>query len=310
MIWEVPLLSRTLLLRLADSPNVEKFVKHNGMSTGFARRFVAGEHLEDVIAPVRALNARGITVSLDYLGENVTKAEEAEESVRYYVRLFDFIAENRLNANVSLKLTQLGLDLGEDVASAHMHRILDCAAKHDQFVRIDMESSEYTQRTLDVFYRLWKDYRNVGAVIQSYLFRSAEDVERLLEAGARVRLVKGAYNEPRKVAFRHKTDVDRNFVVLMEQLLLRGHYPAIATHDEAIIRATRRFADEHSVVSARFEFQMLYGIRRDLQQSLVDQGYRMRVYVPFGTQWYRYLMRRLAERPANLYFVLKNVLRR
>jgi proline dehydrogenase len=295
---------------MANSPAVERFVRRNGMSAGFARRFIAGETMEETVAPVRALNERGITASLDYLGENVSRLEEAEQSVAYYVQLLRFIDEHKLNANVSLKLTQLGLDIGEDIACANMARILDEAARFDQFVRIDMEGSDYTQRTLDLFYCLWSRYKGVGVVIQSYLYRSKSDVEKLIEAGARVRLVKGAYNEPAEIAYPDKRDVDANFRTLMEMLLDRGNYPAIATHDVALIRATREFAHAHHIDADRFEFQMLYGIRRDLQHALVQDGYRMRVYIPFGTQWYPYMMRRLAERPANLWFVLRNMLRR
>jgi len=303
-------LSRSLLLRMAASPQIERFVKRNGMSAGFARRFVAGETMEEVVAPMRALNERGMSVSLDYLGENVTRAEEAAGAAEYYGRLFRFIDANRLDANVSLKLTQLGLDIDNSLAYQNMRRILDEARRYDQFVRIDMEGSAYTARTVQLFECLWADYKNVGVVIQAYLYRSRQDIERLIELGARVRLCKGAYSEPKEVAFAHKADVDANYLRLMKTLLKQGRYPAIATHDEAMIGATREYAQEAGIPRDAFEFQMLYGIRRDLQRSLVREGYRMRVYVPFGTQWYGYLMRRLAERPANLGFVLKNLLRR
>jgi proline dehydrogenase len=303
-------LTRGILLRLANSPRVESFVKRNGMSAGFARRFIAGETMEETVEPVRALNRKGMTVSLDYLGENVHQAEEAKQSVDYYRRLFTFIADNRLDANVSLKLTQLGLDIDSELAYCNMRAILDVASAFDQFVRIDMEGSPHTQRTLDLFERLWRDYRNVGVVIQSYLYRSQADVERMIELGARIRLVKGAYNEPKEVAHPHKGDVDASFVELMKMLLSRGNYPAIATHDSAMIEATEKYAAESSIPATAYEFQMLYGIRRDLQEKLVQDGFRMRVYVPFGTQWYGYMIRRLAERPANLWFVLKNLVRR
>jgi proline dehydrogenase len=304
------LLTRAILLRLADSPRIESFVKRNGMSAGFARRFIAGETMEETVEPVRDLNRRGMTVTLDYLGENVRAAEEATQSVEYYRRLFSFISDNRLDANVSLKLTQLGLDIDAELAFGHMRAILDAASRYDQFVRIDMEGSPYTQRTLDLFERLWAEYKNVGTVIQSYLYRSRADVERMIELGARVRLVKGAYNEPKEIAHPHKADVDASYLELMVMLLSHGNYPAIATHDSAIIEATKKFAAERAIAPRSYEFQMLYGIRRDLQAKLVTQGYGMRVYVPFGTQWYGYMMRRLAERPANLWFVLKNLIRR
>lgn len=279
------------------------------MSGGFARRFIAGETMEETVEPVRALNRKGMSVSLDYLGENVHRSEEAAQSVDYYRRLFAFIADNKLDANVSLKLTQLGLDIDEELAYCNMRTILDAASSFDQFVRIDMEGSPYTQRTLDLFERLWSDYKNVGTVIQSYLYRSKADVERLIELGARVRLVKGAYNEPKEIAYPEKADVDKSYLELMEMLLARGKYPAIATHDSSIIEETKKFAAERSIAQTAYEFQMLYGIRRDLQEKLVSQGFGMRVYVPFGTQWYGYMIRRLAERPANLWFVLKNMVK-
>ncbi|HXG24539.1 MAG TPA: proline dehydrogenase family protein [Chthonomonadales bacterium] len=304
------LFGRALLMRLANSPTIERIMKSNGVHAPFVRRFVAGETMEEIVEPVRCLNARGLMVSLDYLGENVKSIAEADEVVAYYLRLYPFIHEKQLDANVSLKLTHLGLDLGDEVAYHNMRRILDCAAEFNIFTRIDMESSAYTARTLEIFYRLWQDYKQVGPVIQAYLYRSTADVERLIQVGARIRLVKGAYLEPVEVAFQQKRDVDNHFRTLMQMLLLRGNYPAIATHDVAMIRATQEFAQAHQITPDRFEFQMLYGIRRDLQNSLVKEGYRMRIYVPFGSQWYPYTMRRLAERPANVWFVLKHLFRR
>ena len=295
---------------MANSRSVERFVKRNGMSAGFARRFVAGEQLEDTIGPVHALNKLGITCSLDYLGENVTRAEEAVASAAYYLKLLRFIDDNQLGSNVSLKLTQLGLDVDEGLAEGNLRTILADAERYDQFVRIDMEGSEHTQRTLDLFYRLWDDHKNVGVVIQSYLYRSEADIERLVSTGVRVRLCKGAYNEPREVAYPHKAEVDENYRKLMRTLLTQGNYPALATHDPSIIEEAQAFVSAQAISLNSFEFQMLFGIRRDLQRSLAANGYRMRVYVPFGTQWYGYMMRRLAERPANLWFVLRNVLRR
>ena len=305
------MLARTVLLRMANSKKMESMVRRNGWSAKVARRFVAGETIESVTAPVRALNAQGIPVSLDYLGESVTNVEEVEATVETYLRLFRHIEAETLDANVSLKLTALGLDLDVEMCYRNMQRLLT-AAGPDQFIRIDMESSAYTQKTLDLFTRLWESperFRNVGVVIQSYLRRSADDIEKLIAMGARVRLCKGAYNEPPDVAFPDKADVDRNYLCLMERLLENGHYPGIATHDTKIIDATKRFARDHGITPDRFEFQMLYGIRRDLQVQLVKEGYRMRVYTPFGTHWYPYMMRRLAERPANLWFVAKNIFR-
>ena len=276
-----------------------------------ARRFVAGETIEEAIDSVRTINQQGISVSLDLLGESVRNEQEVAEVLDTYLRLFQNIREQSLNANVSLKLTALGLDIDPELCYRNMLRLL-VAAGPDQFVRIDMESSDYTQRTLDLFTRIWngdEKFRNVGVVIQSYLYRSADDIEMLIKMGARVRLCKGAYKEPVSVAFPDKADVDANYVRLMQRLLKDGNYPGIATHDEQMIAATKEFARSNNIGSDKYEFQMLYGIRRDLQAQLVREGYRMRVYTPFGTYWYPYLMRRLAERPANVWFVLKNILR-
>ena len=305
------MIGRTLLLQMASNKKMESFVRNNGLAVRSAGRFVAGESVSDVIAPVQALNAQGISATLDLLGESVTNEQEVAEVLDTYLQLFQNIAAQKLNANVSIKLTALGLDIDPELCYRNMERLLN-AAGPEQFVRIDMESSDYTQRTLDLFCRLWNgpaQYRNVGVVIQSYLRRSADDIEMLIKMGARVRLCKGAYKEPETVAFPEKSDVDSNYVRLMQRLLLDGNYPGIATHDEKIIEATRAFAASKSINLDRFEFQMLFGIRRDLQTQLVKEGYRVRVYTPFGTHWYPYMMRRLAERPANLWFVLKNSVR-
>jgi proline dehydrogenase len=305
------MLGRTLLLHMASNKKMESFVRNNGLAVRSASRFVAGESVSEVIAPVQSLNALGISATLDLLGESVQNQQEVAEVLDTYLQLFQNIREQKLNANVSIKLTALGLDIDPELCYRNMERLLN-AAGPDQFVRIDMESSDYTQRTLDLFVRLWNSaaqYRNVGVVIQSYLRRSADDIEMLNRMGARVRLCKGAYKEPETVAFPEKSDVDANYVRLLERLLQHGNYPGIATHDEKMIAATRAFAAANSIGLDRFEFQMLYGIRRDLQTQLVKEGYRMRVYTPFGTHWYPYMMRRLAERPANLWFVLKNSLR-
>lgn len=304
------MIARTLLLRLAQSPRLKKLAARNGLASGLPSRFVAGEELEDTLDPVRALNLKGITASLDYLGENVQNPAEAEAYADAYMGVVTFIREKGLQANISIKLTQLGLDLGEDLALNNARRILQHAAEHDCFVRIDMEASAYTEATLRIFYALWTTFRNVGPVIQSYLHRSASDIEKLISEGARVRLVKGAYREPPQVAYQRKSDVDRQYDLLMRELLRRGTYPAIATHDERLILAAQTYAHHQQISPDCFEFQMLYGIRRDRQASLVQQGYRLRVYVPFGHEWYGYMMRRLAERPANLWFVLKHLLRR
>lgn len=302
---------RNALLYLSSQPQIFNFVRHNRMAKGFANRFVAGETLDTALAAVRQLNAKGITATLDLLGESVRNEAEARQSASAYIEMLDQIQQNRLDANVSVKLTAMGLDVSEDVCVANMQDILERAREHKTFVRLDMESSEYTQKTLDIFYeRLFPSFRgNVGIVLQSYLYRTASDVEEANKASARVRLCKGAYKEPATVAYPEKKDVDESYLRCMRSLLAHGHYPGIATHDEAIVDGTRRFARENDIGNGQFEFQMLYGVRRDLQEKLVREGYRMRVYVPFGTQWYPYLMRRLAERPANVAFITGNIVR-
>jgi proline dehydrogenase len=300
---------RSALLYLSDQPQVFRFIRNNKLAKSFANRFVAGETLDTALAAVARLNARGITASLDLLGESVHNETEARAAGDAYVTMLDRIHQQKADANVSVKLTAMGLDVSEDLSVAIMHKILQRAREYQTFVRIDMESSEYTQRTLDlVEQRLYPAYReNVGIVLQSYLYRTFDDVERANLIKARVRLCKGAYKEPETVAYPEKKDVDANYVRCMHELMLKGNYPGIATHDEAIIKNAKQFAKENQIASNRFEFQMLYGVRRDLQDKLVREGYRMRVYVPFGTQWYPYLMRRLAERPANVAFLTGNV---
>jgi proline dehydrogenase len=302
---------RNALLYLSAQPQVFNFVRHNRMAKGFASRFVAGETLDTALEAVKQLNAKGITATLDLLGESVRNEGEARESARAYIEMLDRIQKQHLDANVSVKLTAMGLDISEDLCVANMQNILDRAREHQSFVRLDMESSEYTQKTLDLFYeRLYPSYRgNVGIVLQSYLYRTSSDVEEANKANARVRLCKGAYKEPAAVAYPEKKDVDESYLRCMRALLSNGHYPGIATHDEAIVRETKRFARENDIKSDQFEFQMLYGVRRDLQEKLVSEGFRLRVYVPFGTQWYPYLMRRLAERPANVAFITGNIVK-
>ncbi len=302
---------RNALLYLSAQPTVFNFVRHNRMAKGFASRFVAGETLETALAAVKQLNSQGITATLDLLGESVSNESEARESARAYIEMLDRIQQLHLDANVSVKLTAMGLDISEDLCVANMQDILERAREQASFVRLDMEGSDYTQKTLDLFYeRLYPCYRgNVGIVLQSYLYRTASDVAEANKAAARVRLCKGAYKEPASVAYPDKKDVDANYVRSMQALLLDGHYPGIATHDEAMVTATKRFARENDIGNHQFEFQMLYGVRRDLQEKLVREGYRMRVYVPFGTQWYPYLMRRLAERPANMAFITGNIVK-
>jgi proline dehydrogenase len=302
---------RNALLYLSSQPQVFNFVRHNRMAKGFASRFVAGETLDTALDAVKQLNAKGISATLDLLGESVHNEAEARAGARAYIEMLDRIRQARLNANVSVKLTAMGLDIAEDLCVANMHDIIERAREHESFVRLDMESSEYTQKTLDLFYdRLYPSYRaNVGIVLQSYLYRTSSDVEEANRNNARVRLCKGAYKEPASVAYPDKKDVDDSYLRCMRSLLLNGHYPGIASHDESIVRETKRFARENDIKSDQFEFQMLYGVRRDLQEKLVKEGYRMRVYVPFGTQWYPYLMRRLAERPANVMFITGNIVK-
>jgi proline dehydrogenase len=302
---------RKSLLWLSEQPKVFRFVRRNGLARKFASRFVAGEDVETAIAAVRTLNARQITASLDLLGESVTKESEAAAARDEYLRMLDRIAESKVNANVSVKLTQMGLDIGEEICFANMAAILDKAKGYDTFVRLDMESSAYTQRTLDFFAnRLAPRWGGqTGVVIQSCLRRSESDIANLIKLKARVRLCKGAYLEPAAVAFPDKADVDKAYVSLMHRLLAEGNYPGIATHDEKLIAEARAFATRSHIEPERFEFQMLYGVRRDLQEKLRADGYNVRVYIPFGTQWYPYLMRRLAERPANVAFILGNVMR-
>jgi proline dehydrogenase len=300
---------RSALLYLSGQPQIFRFVRNNRLAKSLANRFVAGETLDTALAAVARLNARGITASLDLLGESVHNETEARAAGDEYVRMLDRIHERKADANVSVKLTAMGLDISEDLCVATMHRILQRAREYQTFVRIDMESSEYTQRTLDLFeQRLYPAYReNVGIVLQSYLYRTFADVQRANLIKARVRICKGAYKEPETVAYPEKNDVDSNYIRSMHELMLKGNYPGIATHDEAIISEAKRFAKENEIAPTRFEFQMLYGVRRDLQDRLVREGYRVRVYVPFGTQWYPYLMRRLAERPANVAFLTGSV---
>lgn len=302
---------RGTLLYLSEQQQIFRFVRQNRLARSFANRFVAGETVDTAIAAVRALNARGITASLDLLGESVHNEAEARATARQYIEMLDRIASEGVDSNVSLKLTAMGLDVSESLCVRLMDEVLGRARDHGTFVRIDMESSAYTERTLDLFERrLYPAFReNVGIVLQSYLYRTMADVEDAIRLRARVRLCKGAYKEPDTVAFPDKRDVDDSYVRAMRLLLARGNYPGIATHDEAIIDEVKRFALKQGIAPDRFEFQMLYGVRRDLQDQLVESGYRMRVYVPFGTQWYPYLMRRLAERPANVAFLTGSMMR-
>lgn len=301
---------REFLLRLSENKRFAPFIIHNGVSRRVARRFVAGETLDDAIAAAADVNRAFQLASLDLLGENVSDEAGARSAAAGYRAIFDRIAQERLDANVSLKLTQLGLDLSENLCQELLEDIVEHASSLGNFVRIDMEGSPYTQRTVDLTKRVRAEYSAVGTVMQAYLYRTEQDVQDLLAAGCRMRLCKGAYKEPADVAFPKKSDVDANYVKLMKLLLPSGIYHGIATHDPVMIKATKDFARDNGIKSDKFEFQMLYGIRTDLQNELVADGYRVRVYIPFGTDWFPYFMRRLAERPANVTFFLRNLLPR
>ena len=303
---------RALFIWLSESKRLRRLAEHSAMGRKNSRRFVAGETLEEVLAAAAVVNQLGQGVSIDNLGENVTNAQEARSSAALYGQLLDQISARKLDANVSLKLTHMGLDVDAKLAEELVSGLVAHAKQTGNFVRVDMEGSPYTQRTLDFVHKLHREPGNqgvVGAVIQSYLRRSEADVEALLSARIRIRLCKGAYKEPPELAFQKKAEVDANYVTLMKMLLTSGVYHGIATHDPKMIEAAIAFAKAEKIPADAFEFQMLYGIRRDLQQQLVRDGWRMRVYIPFGTEWYPYFMRRLAERPANVFFVLKNLFR-
>lgn len=304
--------SKALFHTLARIDLLRRVASRYGMAPGygFARRFIAGETTDEAIAAARALGSRGFGVSLDYLGESVATIELADQAARDYARLVDQVVDAGVERNLSLKLTQLGLDVDRATAIDNLRRVLEAAKPHAFFVRIDMENSPYTDATLDILETVWGlGYTGVGTVLQSCLLRTPADVERLNALGARVRLVKGAYNEPAAVAHQRLEDVNAAFITLAQTLLEGNPYPAIATHDPAMIDAVKAHAEARGISRDRFEFQMLYGIRRDLQTSLLADGYKVRVYVPFGKQWFPYFMRRLGERPANVAFVLRGILR-
>ena len=303
--------SKALFFALSRSTALKRLASKYGMATpeSFARRFIAGETIEEAIRDARVLQERGMLLTLDYLGESVRTTDGASAATSEYLRLIDVVVSSGIERNVSLKLTQLGIDVDRATCVDNLRRILEPAGRHGFFVRIDMEDSRYTDVTMEVFEILWRqEYRNIGLALQSALRRTEQDVRRMIELGARVRLVKGAYKEPPAVAFQQKAEVDVAFSRLMRLLLDSGVYPAIATHDEAIISETCAYAAERNIARDRFEFQMLYGIRRDLQAALVADGHRMRIYLPFGKQWFPYFMRRLGERPANVGFVLRAIL--
>ncbi len=278
-----------------------------GLLTLFAKRYIAGKTIEDAIGVARELKTHGILSSIDNLGENVTDAGEARKAVDEYLRLLDAIRDAGVDSTVSLKLTHMGLDISDELAERNVERVIQRAAELKNFVRFDMEGSKYTQRTIDIFLRLHKRYGNTGIAIQSCLRRSAKDIEVLIKEKASVRLCKGAYKEPPDIAFPDKKDVDENYSMLMKELLLKGTRPAIATHDERLIEEAKDFVRERGISKESFEFQMLLGIKRSLQKRLAAEGYRIRVYVPYGPNWLPYILRRLRERKENIFFVLKNI---
>ena len=300
---------RPLLLYLSEQEGPKKLLMGNPLGRRLASRFIAGEELEDALRVIRRLNSEGFRVTLDCLGESVHQGTAAEVACQIYLQLLDRLAAEKLDSHVSVKLTQLGLAIDEGLARRNLGRIAESAARHHNFVRIDMEGSTFTDSTLRVFCSVDAPRDVMGIAIQAYLRRTEADVEELLKRGVRIRLVKGAYQEPPDIAFAQKRVVDRNYQRLTEKLLVSGAYHAIATHDDHIIAATERFARERRISPDSFEFQLLYGIRRQLQRELIHQGWRVRLYVPYGREWYAYFMRRLAERPANLFFLMRNLLR-
>jgi proline dehydrogenase len=304
---------RSAFIALSRNRVLRHFGERSSLGMKLSSRFVAGMEIDDALRVAEAVNRQGMAVTLDSLGESVTSETEAHTAAEVYHRLIDAIAERRLNANVSVKLTQLGLELSPEMAEGIAENLVKHARSAENFVRIDMEDSSLTQVTLDIVRRLHArpGLRGaIGIVIQSYLYRSQADIEQLLADGIRVRLCKGAYKEPPEVAFPQKSDVDSNYIRLSSMLLDSPVYHGLATHDEKMIEAAKSFARQHGIDSSRYEFQMLFGVRRDLQRQLVHEGYNVRVYIPFGREWYPYFMRRLAERPANVFFLAKNLLRK
>jgi proline dehydrogenase len=300
---------RSVVLHFSTHPEIRRMVSDSAAARRLSRRWVAGEKLEEALTAIAAVNAAGLSATLDHLGENVNTQKEARAACDMCLRMLEAIHDRGLDCNVSLKLTQLGLDQSVEVCRQHLSEILTKAGGYGSFVRIDMEGSAYTARTLAMVHEMHVRFNNVGAVIQAYLQRSDQDVADLLAARIRIRLCKGAYQEPPEIAYQRKQDVDRNFVRLTQELLSSGVYHGIATHDPKMIQAAIDYAKAHDIPASAFEFQMLYGIRRDLQQKLRAEGWNVRVYIPFGTHWFPYLTRRLAERPANLIFLLRNLVR-
>jgi proline dehydrogenase len=302
-------LLRDFFLFLSKNKTLTKLAKKYGLRFG-ASRFVAGETIEQAVEVIKRLNKKGLAVTVDYLGEFVDNEKEANEMANHCIEAIEAIGREKLNSQLSLKMTSMGLDISDELVMRNMRRILNKAKQHGVFVTIDMEDYSRCQKTLDIFKQLKKEYDNVGTVLQAYLYRTAADIEDLKEYHPNLRLVKGAYKESPEVAFPEKKDVDENFKKIIKMHLLNGNYTAVATHDDAIIEYTKQLVKEYNIPNSQFEFQMLYGIRPERQEQLAREGYTMRVYVPYGTDWYGYFMRRLAERPANVAFVLKGIFRK
>lgn len=305
------MVTRTALLYLSRHEGLKDFAARFGLFKKMTTRFVAGQNIEETIVAIRQMNMLGCTASFDHLNESVTQVSETKEEVREYLRILARIDETGIRSNVSIKLTQFGLDIDPELTYQNARTVVAEAARRGNFVRVDMEGSKVTQVTIDIFKRLRAEFglNDVGIVLQSYLRRTYDDVLDLLKLPARIRICKGAYDEPPEVAFPDKKEVDANYIRVMKMLLSSGLYHGIATHDPKMIRATIEHAERAQISKEAFEFQMLYGVRRDLQEKLARDGYRVRVYVPYGQHWYPYFMRRLAERPANLWFVMKNILK-
>ena len=300
---------KTALLYMSEQPKLQHLAMRMELSRRTARRFVAGETIQEAVEAISRLNDQGFSATIDYLGENVSSENDALRATNEYLQALDEIQKKSADSNVSLKLTQFGLSIHEEMTSANVERVVLRARDYNNFVRVDMEGSPHTDSTFRIFRSLRQKYENVGIVVQAYLYRTEKDIEDLLQLKSRIRLCKGAYKEPPTIAFKKKIDTDRNYIQLMKILLKSGIYHGIATHDPAMIQATKKFAKTERIANEQFEFQMLYGIRRDLQSQLIHEGYKLRVYVPYGEEWYSYLMRRMAERPANLFFVVRNLFR-
>jgi proline dehydrogenase len=303
---------RSFFIKISENQSLRHFAETSPLGLRFSSRFIAGTQLADVIRVTETVNRRGASVSIDNLGENVTNIDEAKRSAELYHQMLDEISSRKLNANISLKLTHMGFDVDEDLAFQQVTDIVSQAVQINSFVRVDMEGSPYTQRTLDFVRKLHRQPGHagkVGTVIQSYLYRSEDDVKQLLSERIRIRLCKGAYKELPEIAFPKKADVDANYIKLARILLKSGVYHGLATHDERIIDDIKQFARGENIPPSAYEFQMLHGVRRDLQRNLVRDGYGLRIYIPFGTEWYPYFMRRLAERPANVFFIIRNMFR-